>query len=117
MLELEEWVLLLVDGHNSRDFMPSIIVFEIHRVIVLVLPAHSATVLQPLDLQPNTQFKRVLTTHFKVIKVSQRKSNAFSFSISLWKLFRWLYLPFISRLDFQKQEFGHFLLRPLSNPA
>jgi hypothetical protein len=68
MHELEEWVLLLVDGHNFRDFMSFIIVFELHQVIVLVLPAHSSTVLQPLDLQPNTQFKRVLTSHFKVIK-------------------------------------------------
>ena len=55
--EQDEWLLLLVDGHNSRDFMPSIIEFEIHKVLVLVFPAHSSTVLQPLDLQVNQQFK------------------------------------------------------------
>jgi hypothetical protein len=37
MLESEECVLFLVDRHNFRDFIPSIIVFEIHRVIILVL--------------------------------------------------------------------------------
>jgi len=97
--------------------MPSIIVFEIHRVIVLVLPAHSSTVLQTLDLQPNTQFKRVLTTHFKVIKGEPKKEQCIWLLNLSVEAVRWLYLPFISRLDFQKQEFGHFLLRPLSNPA
>jgi hypothetical protein len=28
MLESEEWVLFLVDRHNFRDFIPSIVVFE-----------------------------------------------------------------------------------------
>jgi hypothetical protein len=66
--EPDEWILLLVDGHNSRDFMPSIIEFNAHKVLVLVLPAHSSTVLQPLDLQVNYQFKRVLTDHFSIKK-------------------------------------------------
>jgi hypothetical protein len=58
------WALLLVDGHNSRDHMPSIIVLHVHRVVVLVLPAHSSTVLQPLDLTCNHEFKRVLGNYF-----------------------------------------------------
>lgn len=67
-LEPDEWVLLLVDGHNSRDCMPTIIAFDSHRVLVLVLLAHSSTVSQPLDLEPNQVYKHCLTKHFKIKK-------------------------------------------------
>jgi hypothetical protein len=64
----DSWALLVVDGHNSRDHMPTILTMDAHKVIVQVIPAHSSTVLQPLDLTCNWEAKRLLTTYFTIKK-------------------------------------------------
>lgn len=69
------WALLLIDGHNSRDHMPSIIVLHQYWILILVLPAHSSTVCQPLDLTCNHELKRVLTHYFKPKKGEPREET------------------------------------------
>ena len=72
---LRQWALLLVDGHNSRDHMPSIIVLDQYWILVLVLPAHSSTVCQPLDLTVNHELKRILSNYFKPKKGEPREET------------------------------------------
>lgn len=67
------WALLLVDGHKSRDHMPTILTMDAHKVVILVLPAHSSTVLQPLDLTCNHEVKRLLATYFTIRKGEGRE--------------------------------------------
>jgi hypothetical protein len=57
--------LLLVDSHSTRKHQPTITtLFEQHNIYVKVLPAHSSTILQPLDLTVNGEFKRLLRLRF-----------------------------------------------------
>ncbi len=60
--------LLLVDPHSTQDFAPALGECEEHNILVLTFPAHSSTILQPLDLEVNMELKRVLGNHFKPIK-------------------------------------------------
>jgi hypothetical protein len=69
------WALLLVDGHNSRDHIPTIITLDKYWVLILVLPAHSSTVCQPLDLTCNHELKRILTNYFKPKKGEPREET------------------------------------------
>ena len=56
-----ERVLLVLDGHSSRSNDKLMERLKAHRIDVLVLPAHSSHILQPLDLTVNGEFKKALT--------------------------------------------------------
>ena len=60
--------LLIVDGHSSRNSDRIIQLLRSHDIDELVLPAHSSTILQPLDLSVNGEFKRKLGENFKQIE-------------------------------------------------
>lgn len=53
--------LLISDGHGSRAYASSILSLNSANVKLLVIPAHSSTILQPLDLSVNAIFKHYLT--------------------------------------------------------
>ena len=57
--------LLIVDSHSTRKHQPTILLFTDHNIIVLILPAHSSTILQPLDLIVNGELKCLLKLRFK----------------------------------------------------
>lgn len=57
--------LLLVDSHSTRQYKPTIDLFEQHNIFVKILPAHSSTILQPLDLTVNGELKRLLKLRFE----------------------------------------------------
>jgi DDE superfamily endonuclease len=57
--------LLIVDSHNSRDHSDTIKLCKQHNIIVLVLLAHSSTILQPLDLSVNKKLKEALQENFE----------------------------------------------------
>lgn len=57
-------VLFLVDSHSTRKYEPTIQLLNEAGVITYVLPAHSSTVLQPLDLTCHAKFKELLRDNF-----------------------------------------------------
>lgn len=61
----QQKALLLVDSHSTRKYEPTKRLFEQHNIFVKILPAHSSTILQPLDLTVNGEFKRLLRLRFK----------------------------------------------------
>lgn len=61
----DQKALLIVDSHSTRKHQPTITLFEEHNVMVIILPAHSSTIIQPLDLSVNGEFKRLLKLRFK----------------------------------------------------
>src|SRR5205807_1227108 len=58
--------LLIVDGHSSRLDPTSISALQEHSIDELIIPAHSSTILQPLDLAPFGSFKSLFSKHFKL---------------------------------------------------
>lgn len=67
--------LLLVDSHSTRKHEPTIKLFEAYNIIVFILPAHSSTTLQPLDLSCNREFKRVLRQLFHTVENEDRPTK------------------------------------------
>jgi DDE superfamily endonuclease len=61
-------VLFLVDSHSTCKHEPTKKLFEDNNIIFLVLPAHSSTILQPLDLTCNGELKRLLRANFVVVE-------------------------------------------------
>jgi hypothetical protein len=61
-------VLFIVDSHSTRKYQPTIDLFQQHNIFVFILPAHSSTILQPLDLTVNGELKRLLKLRFKPVK-------------------------------------------------
>lgn len=57
--------LLLVDGHSTCDFEPALAECEANNIMVFTFLGHSSTISQPLDLEPNNEFKRALNNHFR----------------------------------------------------
>lgn len=57
--------LFIVDSHSTRKHQPTILLFEENNICVIILPAHSSTILQPLDLSVNGELKRLLRIRFK----------------------------------------------------
>lgn len=56
--------LFIVDSHSTRNYQPTKDLFDQHNILVYILPAHSSTILQPLDLAPNKELKRNLRLNF-----------------------------------------------------
>src|SRR5690606_10986127 len=56
--------LLLLDGHSSRLNQDALDCLAQANVDVLTFPAHSSSILQPLDLVPFGVFKTLLSEHF-----------------------------------------------------
>eukprot|EP00026_Physarum_polycephalum_P014184 Phypoly_transcript_14671.p1 GENE.Phypoly_transcript_14671~~Phypoly_transcript_14671.p1 ORF type:complete len:180 (+),score=25.55 Phypoly_transcript_14671:313-852(+) len=56
--------LLIADSHVTRGHKPTIDLLEQHNIHLKILPAHSSTILQPLDLSCNKEFKRALCLVF-----------------------------------------------------
>ena len=67
MNQLNAPVLFLVDSHSTYKYAPTIKLFADNNIIVLILPAHSSTILQPLDLTCNGELKRLLKANFAVV--------------------------------------------------
>lgn len=63
----DQKALLIVDSHSSRDCADTIELCEQNGIIVLILPAHSSTILQPLDLSVNKALKEALRTNFEPV--------------------------------------------------
>ena len=59
----DEPVLLVVDGHGSREQGSVMELFKANNVHVLVIPAHTSHILQPLDLGVNKVFKDQLAKY------------------------------------------------------
>ena len=59
----DEPVLLVVDGHSSRSQADVMESFASNNVHVLVIPAHTSHILQPLDLGGNRVFKEQLAKY------------------------------------------------------
>lgn len=60
----DQRAILFVDGHSSRLDETAIQILVENKIDVMCLLAHSSTVLQPLDLTVNGEFKRHLGAHF-----------------------------------------------------
>lgn len=57
--------LFIVDSHSTRKNEEAIRLFEENNICVVILPAHSSTILQPLDLTVNGELKRLLRLRFR----------------------------------------------------
>ena len=68
-------VLLIVDQHSSRIGLDYETLFEKHNIYVLLLPPHSSTLLQPLDLSVFGEFKDTLSHRFKVTQKEARSAQ------------------------------------------
>ena len=64
--EKDEYVLLIVDGHSSRDGLNIMKLFHDHRIVVGWIPPHSSHITQPLDKKCNLVFKEYLSDHFQM---------------------------------------------------
>ena len=62
--EPNEVVLLILDHHSSRDSLDAKSLYENHKILVLIIPAHSSAITQPLDLSVNQALKKKLGEHF-----------------------------------------------------
>ena len=62
-IDKDKPVLLITDGHSSRGHLDARMLWENHKVMILVLPPHSSALLQPLDLSLNGEFKRVFSEY------------------------------------------------------
>jgi hypothetical protein len=73
----DEPALLIFDHHSSRDALNEKLLWEAHKIICLVIPAHSSAVTQPLDLAINGEFKHHLKERFQSVKEedSQERRN------------------------------------------
>jgi hypothetical protein len=60
----QQRALLIIDGHNSREDRIATQLLRENNIDELCLPAHSSTVLQPLDLTVNGEFKKLLGNNF-----------------------------------------------------
>lgn len=79
--------LFVVDAHNSRDDEDLKASCAAAGIDVIILPAHSSTVLQPLDLIINGQFKRILNNYYEPeegLTLQQRRSKMLE--LSAWAL-------------------------------
>jgi len=56
--ENDEPVLLVMDHHISRDALDAEKLWRDHRILLLLIPAHSSHITQPLDLSTNGEFKQ-----------------------------------------------------------
>ncbi len=57
--------MFIVDSHSTCQHKPTIKLFNYNNILVDVIPAHTSTIIQPLDLAPNGEFKRYLQKYFK----------------------------------------------------
>ena len=57
-----------MDSHSTCKYQPTIDLFQQHNILVFVLPAHSSTILQPLDLTVNGEFKQLMRKYFKPVQ-------------------------------------------------
>lgn len=58
-------VLLILDGHSTRLGLDAKTLLEQHNIYILLLPAHSSALMQPLDLCVNAQIKQILSRQWK----------------------------------------------------
>lgn len=65
--EDNEPVLLIMDHHSSRDGLDAKLLWDQHKILLLLIPAHSSHIVQPLDLSSNGEFKQKLRERFKTI--------------------------------------------------
>jgi hypothetical protein len=63
--------LLFLDGHNSRENSDTLKELEKNFIVCVLIPSHSSTVLQPLDILPHGYFKK----YFKYWKRKIRDSE------------------------------------------
>jgi len=61
----DEPAVLIVDGHSSRYYAPTLKLLKKNHIKLLVLPAHSSHLLQPLDLGPNRIIKEKYKTEWQ----------------------------------------------------
>jgi hypothetical protein len=69
-------VLLVINHHNFRESSISTQLLIDNNIDCLCIPAHSSTVLQPLDLTINGTFKQTLAAHFETkpnVKADERR--------------------------------------------
>lgn len=67
--------LLIADSHVTRGHQPTIDLLEQYNVHLKILPAHSSTILQPLDLSCNKEFKRALRLVFPPLPSEDRPTK------------------------------------------
>lgn len=65
--EENEPALLVMDHHTSRDGLDAEMLWNHHKILLLLIPSHSSHIVQPLDLSSNGEFKQKLRERFKVI--------------------------------------------------
>ena len=64
--------LLILDGHSTRAELDTKKLRDQYNIWVLLLPAHTSAILQPLDLTVNGEFKIDLKKRFKIQKDEPR---------------------------------------------
>ena len=90
-----EAILLIMDGHSSRLSLQFIRLCRQNNIIVLVLPSHTSSFTQPLDLGPNGILKSVFSretaariNHLSESKVSAAKADSPSEFIKMPPIFK-----------------------------
>ena len=66
MLKTNIPILLIMDGHGSRLSIPFIRECRLNNVIVLILPAHTTSLTQPMDCCPCGALKRAFTREYSI---------------------------------------------------
>ena len=89
--KLNQKALFLVDSHSTYKHELTILFFKEHNIIVIIFPAHSSTILQPLDLTVNREFKRLLRICFKPKKMSLLSLSIIDFYLPQYSAFKELF--------------------------
>ena len=75
--------MLILDGHSSRHDAAIVAVCRVYYIFIMIIPAHTSHILQPLDLVCNGQFKRLLNDYFEPepgLTLQQRRSRLLEIS-------------------------------------
>jgi hypothetical protein len=94
--------LLILDGHSSRNNRQLWELFAANGIDVVVLPAHTSHILQPLDLGPNAAFKRTLEKSPPFLKKRELQTKIGDFIRSLCDAFYSAMTPSIIRHSFNQ---------------
>jgi hypothetical protein len=103
--DMKKEALLILDGHTSRNNRRFWEHFHDLGITVLVLPAHTSHLLQPLDLGPNAAFKKALEKADPFPKKREIRETLESFIRSLCDCFYAAMEPHIVRSSFERAGF------------
>jgi DDE superfamily endonuclease len=90
--------LFIVNSHSTRKHESTILFFQEHNIYVIILSAHSSTILQSLDLTVNSELKHLLRLRFKSKKSEDTLTKCNRLLFTIVKCFQGAFLAMHIRM-------------------